>query len=205
MGGSVSAGRNNDELIDNLIEGGLINTQMVERVFRAVDRGTFYLSKHKESAYRDLAWREGLIHISAPCIYTRVMEALELQSGQYFLNIGSGTGYFSSMVGLVLGSNGVNHNIELHDELVNYSKQKVSEFMKTSVHFDDFDFCVPKFVQGNLLNLNLKDDTVLYDRIYVGAGVTDEQENLIKSLLKVNGILIMPLNDSVRKAFDFWI
>ncbi len=103
MGGSVSSGRNNDELIDNLVDGGLIKSQIVESVFRAVDRGIFYLPKFREAAYRDLAWREGHIHISAPCIYTRVMEALELRPNLSFLNIGSGTGYFSTMVGLILG------------------------------------------------------------------------------------------------------
>lgn len=59
MGGNVSSGQNNDELIDNLIESGLIKSNMVERVFRAVDRGIFYLPKFKHLAYRDLAWREG--------------------------------------------------------------------------------------------------------------------------------------------------
>jgi protein-L-isoaspartate O-methyltransferase len=71
MGGSVSSGRNNDELVDNLVKGGLIKTPIIERVFRAVDRGIFYLPNFKDAAYRDLAWREGRIHISAPCIYTR--------------------------------------------------------------------------------------------------------------------------------------
>lgn len=66
MGGSVSSGQTNDELIDNLIQDSFIETRHVERVFRAVDRGLFYLPDHRENAYRDLAWREGHIHISAP-------------------------------------------------------------------------------------------------------------------------------------------
>lgn len=103
MGGSVSSGQSNDELIDNLVEGGLIKTNNIERVFRCIDRGTFFLTDFKERAYRDLAWREGNLHISAPCVYTKVMENLELKEGLTFLNIGSGTGYLSSMVGLVLG------------------------------------------------------------------------------------------------------
>lgn len=61
MGGNVSSGQNNDELIDNLIESGLIKSNMVEKVFRAVDRGIFYLPKFKHLAYRDLAWREGAL------------------------------------------------------------------------------------------------------------------------------------------------
>jgi len=116
-----------------------------------------------------------------------------------FLNIGSGTGYLSSMVGLILGSNGVNHNIELHKELVEYSKEKISQLIKTSPRFDDFEFCVPKIIHGNFMNLNLNNDTILYDRIYVGACVSEQHEHLVTSLLKNNGILIMPINDSLVK------
>ncbi len=103
MGGSVSAGRDNDELIDNLLESGHIKSQHIERVFRAVDRGLFFLTEHRDTAYRDLAYREGFIHISAPCIYSEVMEALELKEGCSFLNVGSGTGYLATMAGLLLG------------------------------------------------------------------------------------------------------
>jgi len=198
MGGSVSSGRNNDELVDNLVESGLIKTQLIERVFRAVDRGTFYLPKYRESAYRDLAWRDGRIHISAPCIYTRVMEALDLKASLSFLNVGSGTGYLSSMVGLVLGRNGVNHNIEIHKELIVYAKEHVTQFLKESSQFDHFEFCTPKFINGNVLNLSVNNEMLLYDRIYVGAGVSDQnQEQYFKCLLKLNGILVMPLNDQV--------
>lgn len=198
MGGSVSAGRTNDELVDNLIDAGLIKSQQVERVFRAVDRGIFYLPEHRDSAYRDLAWREGLIHISAPCIYAKVLECLELRPSQYFLNIGSGSGYLSTMVGLILGQNGINHNIELHQAMIDYSRKKVFEFMQSAPYFDDFDFCKPKFVHGNVFNLT-SPSYILYDRIYVGAGASIEHEDMIKNLLKVDGICIMPLNDSVSE------
>jgi protein-L-isoaspartate O-methyltransferase len=199
MGGSVSSGRNNEELVDNLVEVDLIKSQTIERVFRAVDRGTFYLSQHKVNAYRDLAWREGNVHISAPCVYSRVMEALELRPSQSFLNVGSGTGYMSSMVGLILGPYGINHNIEIHEDVVSYAKEKVAEFVRTSAYFDDFDFCAPKFFQGNVFNLVQSEDMLLYDRIYVGAAANDEQEKFLKSLLKQNGLLVLPLNDSLVK------
>ncbi|XP_016129453.1 protein-L-isoaspartate O-methyltransferase domain-containing protein 2-like [Sinocyclocheilus grahami] len=103
MGGAVSAGEDNDELIDNLKEAQYIRSDLVEHAFRAIDRADYYLEEFRDSAYKDLAWRHGNIHLSAPCIYSEVMEALDLQPGLSFLNLGSGTGYLSTMVGLILG------------------------------------------------------------------------------------------------------
>lgn len=53
--------------------------------------------------FQDSALRSGNVHLSAPGIYAKVMEALELKRGQSFLNMGSGTGYLSTMAGLIIG------------------------------------------------------------------------------------------------------
>nr|XP_003462871.1 protein-L-isoaspartate O-methyltransferase domain-containing protein 2 [Cavia porcellus] len=166
MGGAVSAGEDNDELIDNLKEAQYIRTELVEQAFRAIDRADYYLEEFKENAYKDLAWKHGNIHLSAPCIYSEVMEALDLQPGLSFLNLGSGTGYLSSMVGLIL------------------------ESLK-------FDFCEPSFVTGNCLEIS--PDCSQYDRVYCGAGVQKEHEEYMKNLLKVGGILVMPLEEKLTK------
>ena len=103
MGGAVSAGEDNDDLIDNLKEADYIKTEHIERVFRAVDRAQYYLPDHRENAYKDLAWKHGNIHLSAPCIYSEVMESLKLGPNMSFLNLGSGTGYLNTLAGLILG------------------------------------------------------------------------------------------------------
>lgn len=69
MGGAVSSGRDNDELIDNLMGGNYIRTKVVERVFRALDRADYMTPESRDQAYKDLAWRNGPLHLSAPCIY----------------------------------------------------------------------------------------------------------------------------------------
>lgn len=104
MGGAVSTGEDNDELVDNLVEADYIKSEHVERAFRAVDRANYYLPEHRGNAYKDLAWKHGHLHLSAPCIYSEVMECLDLKPGLSFLNLGSGTGYLSTMVGLLLGN-----------------------------------------------------------------------------------------------------
>ncbi|KAI4877259.1 hypothetical protein NFI96_014315 [Prochilodus magdalenae] len=197
MGGAVSAGEDNDELIDNLKEAHYIRSDLVERAFRAIDRADYYLDEYRDSAYKDLAWRHGNLHLSAPCIYSEVMEALELRPGLSFLNLGSGTGYLSTMVGLILGPFGVNHGVELHADVVEYAYQKLDYFIKTSDSFDKFEFCEPSFVVGNCLEI--PPESRQYDRVYCGAGVQKEYENYMKNLLKIGGILVLPLEEKLTK------
>ncbi|XP_062396300.1 protein-L-isoaspartate O-methyltransferase domain-containing protein 2a [Sardina pilchardus] len=197
MGGAVSAGEDNDELIDNLKEAQYIRSELVEEAFRAIDRADYYLEEFRDSAYKDLAWRHGNIHLSAPCIYSEVMEALDLQPGLSFLNLGSGTGYLSTMVGLILGPFGVNHGVELHSDVIEYAYQKLEFFIKTSDSFDRFEFCEPSFVVGNCLEI--APESRQYDRVYCGAGVQKEHEDYMKNLLKVGGILVLPLEEKLTK------
>lgn len=193
----MSAGEDNDELIDNLKEAHYIRSDLVERAFRAIDRADYYLEENRDSAYKDLAWRHGNLHLSAPCIYSEVMEALDLEPGLSFLNLGSGTGYLSTMVGLILGPFGVNHGVELHVDVVDYAYQKLDHFIKTSDSFDKFEFCEPTFVVGNCLEI--PPESRQYDRVYCGAGVQKEYENYMKNLLKVGGILVLPLEEKLTK------
>ncbi|XP_061175493.1 protein-L-isoaspartate O-methyltransferase domain-containing protein 1-like [Saccostrea echinata] len=195
MGGAVSTGEDNEELVDNLVDAEYIKSPHVERAFRAVDRAHYYLPEHRGNAYKDLAWKHGHLHLSAPCIYSEVMECLDIKSGLSFLNLGSGTGYLSTMVGLILGPYGVNHGIELHSDVVEYAQERLREFTHKCNNYDGFDFCPPSFVVGNCLQL--PSSCNMYDRVYCGASCPPEHENYMKNLIKVGGILVMPLNDQL--------
>jgi len=193
MGGAVSSGENNDDLIDNLMEADYIKNTGVERVFRVVDRAFYYTDEFKTSAYVDEAWKQGNIHLSAPCIYSQVMESLELGDGMSFLNLGSGTGYLSTMAGLILGSRGTNHGIELHSDVIDYALERLQAFIKNNPAIDEYEFCVPQFKHGNCLSL--ASTNRLYDRVYCGAACPELYENYMKQILEVGGILVMPVND----------
>lgn len=55
------------------------------QVFRMIDRADYMIFTDDEDdrleAYEDHAWRRGTLHLSAPCIYTRALEALKLNRG----------------------------------------------------------------------------------------------------------------------------
>ncbi|XP_021000939.2 protein-L-isoaspartate O-methyltransferase domain-containing protein 2 isoform X2 [Parasteatoda tepidariorum] len=197
LGGSVSPGKSNDELIDHLIDAEFIRTPAIQRVFRSVDRGNYYHPSHRQNAYKDIAWRMGNLHLSAPCVYSVVMETLKLKPGLSFLNLGSGSGYLSTMAGLLLGQYGINHGIEFHEDIVEYAYERLDEFLKNSKVVDEHDFCEPVFTCGNCLTLDA--NVQQYDRVYCGAACPEEYEAYIKNLVKINGILIMPLNDKLLK------
>ncbi|CAB0018103.1 unnamed protein product [Nesidiocoris tenuis] len=149
MGGAVSAGHDNDDLIDKLKNANYVKTPLVENVYRAVDRAFYFLPECKETAYKDLAWKKGNIHLSAPCIYAEVMENLCLEPGMSFLNLGSGTGY--------LRPYGVNHGVELHKDVVEYAHHCLIEFKKSSPALDCFEFCEPTFVNADINPLSLQE------------------------------------------------
>ncbi|XP_011496869.1 PREDICTED: bromodomain-containing protein DDB_G0270170-like [Ceratosolen solmsi marchali] len=197
MGATFSNGQDNDELVDNLVDSGYIRSKKIEQVFRAVDRGDYFLSSHRDNAYKDFAWKHGNIHLSAPCIYCEIMEELALKPGLSFLNLGSGTGYLNTMAGLLLSQSGTNHGIELHEDCVRYSYDRLDEFKQKSLALDEFDFCEPIFIQGNCLSIVPGRQ---YDRVYCGATCPETHEILVKQFVKVGGILIMPYKDNLVKA-----
>lgn len=113
-----------------------------------------------------------------------------------FLNIGSGTGYLSTLVGLLLKGQGVNHGVELYKENVQYAKEKLEEFKTTSKWYDPTKFSEPLFVVGN--GLLLDGQKQRYDRVYVGAACTTEEcQTQMKNLLEIGGIVVMPTESQV--------
>lgn len=96
----------------------------------------------------------------------------------------------------ISGPFGVNHGIELHSDNVAFANRKLESFIRNSKKFDDLELCEPQFVVGNCLNL--APENRLYDRVYCGASCPPEQRETIQNMIKVNGILVIPVGDQVN-------
>ena len=114
-----------------LMSTGSIYTDDVINAFRAVDRGFFIdppsdARPGEEVRYLDMPIRNGIQHLSAPGIYGVALEALDLADGQSFLNVCSGTGYFSAVAARILGTRAVHVAVELRGELVRRARAKLA-------------------------------------------------------------------------------
>lgn len=193
----------NSNMVDDLEHRTHIKSQKVEGAFRAVDRAWYFEIDSDDdddsmNPYDDEPWRRGNLHLSSPSVYAKVVEALDLNPGLSFLNLGSGTGYLNTIVGLLVGPNGVNHGIEFHLDVVEYANKKLELFKEKSFALDKYDFVEPLFVHGNCLNLS--PSTPKYDRIYLGAACLPDLETYMKNLIKPNGgILVMPYDDHLTR------
>ena len=123
-----------------------------------------------------------------------------LLSGLSFLNIGSGTGYFSCLAGCILQAHGINHGIELYQDLVQFAKERVEEFLRFSPSVAD-DICPPKFLAGNCFRLD--SSGCHYDRVYCGAACPASKVPFIVSLTKIGGFAVIPCRDKVRLFLYF--
>eukprot|EP00590_Aulacoseira_subarctica_P007705 CAMPEP_0172418464 /NCGR_PEP_ID=MMETSP1064-20121228/4943_1 /TAXON_ID=202472 /ORGANISM="Aulacoseira subarctica , Strain CCAP 1002/5" /LENGTH=527 /DNA_ID=CAMNT_0013157409 /DNA_START=99 /DNA_END=1682 /DNA_ORIENTATION=+ len=203
-----SSGSNNEEMVDNLKKFGAIRSPAVEQAFRSVDRKHFLPPGLVSSAHSDVPLKEGNIHISAPHIYGAVVEALDLESDscQTFLNIGSGTGYLSSIVAEILGIKSLNYGIEIHPDVVEHSKMSIDKWfcarrqLQISTQHSN-DILHLQIIHGNGLHVDSAVGEAIagFDRIYVGAALDDADLSKVTVLLAPNGILVAPVDDDLIK------
>mmetsp|Transcript_43761 Transcript_43761/g.103398 ORF Transcript_43761/g.103398 Transcript_43761/m.103398 type:complete len:481 (-) Transcript_43761:180-1622(-) len=171
----------NNELVDMLQSTGQLRNAACCAAFRAVDRSKFWVESAGSIAFADMPLRHGRLHISAPHIYAKALESmLPLENGMSFLNIGSGTGYFSSIVAELLGKTAIHDGVDIWPETVAHAKQRCSQNGNHHINF----------TVGNVYNLDV-DQGMRYDRIYLGACANARSKYLYR-LLEVGGILIGP-------------
>lgn len=131
-------------------------------------------------------------------MYATVLNALEIQNGSSFLNIGSGSGYLSCLVACLAGKSGVSHGIEVSSQTLSHAKacceswRQRTNAAKGSEVYDSHYF---QLIPGNAFELRSGDlQQSKYDRIYVGAGCPDEKKDFFYTFLEEGGILVVPVN-----------
>lgn len=126
-------------------------------------------------------------------MYAMCLQALELEPGHSFLDIGSGCGHMTALGGFLVGSTGRSDGLDLLPEFIKFAEDNVRKFCEKSkidlsnVHFEVRNCFVPDVHER------------LYDRIHVGACCPVTRKDQLVALLKPGGICVTPMSDHLVK------
>ncbi|KAH8059313.1 protein-L-isoaspartate (D-aspartate) O-methyltransferase [Aureococcus anophagefferens] len=124
-----------EAMVDMLVRERSVSSPPVVAAFRAVDRAAFLPAAVRDEAYVNMPVRHGLVHQSSPSVYGSALEALDLKPG-LFLNVGSGTGYFSALAAQLLGPDAVHVGLERHADLVRHARKRCAAAGVVGVCFE---------------------------------------------------------------------
>lgn len=176
--------RSNDEMIQNLKRTGVITDLRVERAMLAVNRANYC----RHNPYIDAPQTIGFgATISAPHMHAIALEALKdhLFEGAKALDVGSGSGYLTACMAMMVGRNGRVVGIDHIRQLVNMSVANISRDKPGLVESQ-----VVKMVTGD--GRRGYDCDAPYDAIHVGAAASEVPQQLIRQL-NVGGRLVVPV------------
>ena len=112
-----------------------------------------------------------------------MIEMLEPKKGDRILDIGSGSGWTTALLAVIVGVSGSVIGLERVKQLVEFG----------SSNLEKFNFKNAKIIQAGD-NLGIPNET--FDRILVSAAAEEFPYELIKQL-KTNGKLVIPVKNSI--------
>jgi protein-L-isoaspartate(D-aspartate) O-methyltransferase len=181
-----SSGSSNKQLIDNLKGNGIIQDPRVYEAMQSIDRGNFC----KNNPYMDSPQGIGYaVTISAPHMHAHALQILSghLKEGSHVLDVGSGSGYLTACMAVLVGESGTAVGIDHMEQLVSMS---ISNCQK--------DPTANALLESGRLKLVSGDGRkgypagAPYDAIHVGAAAPEIPQDLIDQL-KPGGRFILPV------------
>ena len=121
-----SHGEDNQSMVQSLHGNNIIQSETVKNVMTQVDRGHY----SRKNAYMDAPQPIGYnITISAPHMHAHALELLKdnLKPGMRSLDVGSGSGYLTVCMALMVGSSGKAVGIDHIPELVEMSRTNIKQ------------------------------------------------------------------------------
>ncbi|KAF0757555.1 hypothetical protein AaE_004226, partial [Aphanomyces astaci] len=129
----------------------------------------------------------------------QVLEALNLEPGVRVLDIGTGSGYFVTLLATLMGNKATISSWEQDADRLAYAYI----YMAQSVQ-DGHNIVYPNFVESirfEVCNafLNSQCDDAVFDRVHVGASCPRESVDLLLQYVALHGILVVPIDGSLYR------
>jgi len=180
-----SHGEDNASLVSELSHNGLIKSDTVKAAMLAVDRGNYCRGNPYMDAPQRIGWN---ITISAPHMHAHALELLSghLKPGMKGLDVGSGSGYLTVCMALMVGQSGKVVGIDHIDQLVASSIENIKKDGK-----EDLMECGQvKMVVGDGRQGWAEGGP--YNAIHVGAAAPELPQSLVDQLAS-GGRMVIPV------------
>ena len=173
-------------LIDSLIKDGWLKTPRIIDAFRVVKRADFMPEEVKDFAELDQAISIGRGQtIYQPLTVAFMLEQLQPEPGDKILDVGSGSGWTSALLGRIVGTKGTVIAVEAIPELKEFGEQNAAKYNKGQV----------KFILGDGSKGYEKEAP--FDRILCSAAAQKEAPSAWKEQLKIGGRIVTPVGSSI--------
>jgi len=176
------------ELVDLMIERGILKTPQFINAFLKVDRKYFVPIKYENDIYTDAPLPIGKNQtISQPSTVAFMIELLSPKKADKILDIGSGSGWSTALLCEIVGKNGMVIGLERIDEIAKQGKSNLAKF-----NFGKE--CIIKKADKTIGIQGAK-----FDKILVSASAKKFPNELTKQL-NINAKLVIPIQNSI---FEF--
>lgn len=179
---------NQNILIQDFIDRGILKTPEIINAFFKIKREDFVLEKFKKEAYVNAPLPIGFGQtISQPETVAFMLELLQPRKQDKILEIGFGSGWQTALLCEIVGEKGKVFGIERIEELKKFGEANISKY---------------NFVKSNRAVLMVGDGTkglkqeAPFDKIIVAASA-DSVPIALKEQLKINGRLVIPVKTSI--------
>jgi len=176
------------KLVNDLIKNGYLKTDIIIDAFSEISRMEFIPAELERQAEEEVALPIGFGQtISQPMVVALMLELLAPQRGQKILDIGSGSGWTTTLLAYIVGNDGKVFSIENIKELKEFGEKNVEKY---------------GFVKKGIAQFLHRDgsqgfaEEAPFDRILVSAEAPEIPQAL-KDQLKIGGKLVMPVKDSI--------
>ena len=165
----------------------VLKSPRIIRAFEKIDRADFVRSDYAFEVYEDYPLPIGHGQtISQPTTVAFMIELLSPQEGDKILDVGSGSGWTTALLSEIVGQSGGVYGLERIPELVDFGRNNLKKYKFKNAEI---------FQAGEALGLP---DKAPFDRILVSAGADELPKKLLEQL-KIGGIMIIPIGDSIFK------
>ena len=180
---------NKKELIYFLTHNNILKTKSIIQAFKKIDRKDFIPSKYADEAYNNYPLSIGFNQtISQPSTVALMLEILSPKKGDRILDVGSGSGWTTALLGYIVGIRGRVCGVELIPDLVLFGRYNLEKYNLENTR-----------IYQATQHLGLKEKGP-FDKILVSATAKEIPQELVDQL-KVGGSMVIPVKNSIFKVY----